>query len=277
MCTYGFVRPPFVLTLSPAQGNHVFLGPSNSSSFEDTGTPFNVTYGSGAVTGNIISDNINIAGLALDGHKFGVALEESDNFTNGTFADGLMGLAKSSLSQQRVPTPVEALAEKNLIKEAITSYKISRVTDGVNDGEITFGGLDESKFDPKTLVTVKNVNKLGFWEAPFTASVDGTDLGLGARTAILDTGTTLVLVPESDAATLHGQIPGSIDNGDGSFTIPCKNQAVVSLTFGGQAFDINPSDLLFQPLDGKNLTGDCVSGITSTDLRLGNGVKQPWL
>ena len=188
-----------------------------------------------------------------------------------------MGLAKSSLSQQRVPTPVEALAEKNLIKEAITSYKISRVTDGVNDGEITFGGLDESKFDPKTLVTVKNVNKLGFWEAPFTASVDGTDLGLGARTAILDTGTTLVLVPESDAATLHGQIPGSIDNGDGFFTIPCKNQAVVSLTFGGQAFDINPSDLLFQPLDGKNLTGDCVSAITSTDLRLGNGVKQPWL
>lgn len=32
----------------------------------DSGKQFQVTYGSGAVAGNIISDNVNIAGLALD-------------------------------------------------------------------------------------------------------------------------------------------------------------------------------------------------------------------
>jgi hypothetical protein len=48
-------------------------------------------------------------------------------------------LGHQSLSEQQTPTPIEALAAKGLIKEAITSFKISRVADKKNDGEITFG------------------------------------------------------------------------------------------------------------------------------------------
>jgi len=55
-------------------GNHVFLGKTSSSTFKDSGKPFQVTYGSGHVEGNIIADNVNIAGLALNAHSFGVAL-----------------------------------------------------------------------------------------------------------------------------------------------------------------------------------------------------------
>lgn len=174
-----------------------------------------------------------------------------------------MGLAKSTLSNQGVSTPVESLAEHGLIKEAITSYKISRVSDGLNDGEITFGGLDQSKFDPQTLVTFNNINKDGFWEADFTVSVNDADLGLQGRSAILDTGTTLILAPGDDAQTLHSKIPGAKSDGQGGFVIPCTNTAVVSLTFGGQKFDINPIDLLFAPVDMNDLQGDCLSGISS--------------
>ena len=63
-----------------------------------------------------------------------------------------------------MPTPVEALASAGLIDEAITSYKISRLADDKNDGEITFGGLDDTKFDPSTLVTFDNAATNGFWE-----------------------------------------------------------------------------------------------------------------
>ena len=35
-----------------------------------------------------------------------------------------------------------------------------------NDGELTFGGLDTSKFDQKTLTTIQNINLGGFWEVP---------------------------------------------------------------------------------------------------------------
>lgn len=117
--------------------------------------------------------------------------------------------ALQTLSQQQTLTPVEALAKAGLVTDAIVSYKISRLADNKNDGEITFGyacfyydhgikthfffflsGLDATKFDPQTLTTVPNVNKQGFWEANMDAvTINGNDTGLRGRTAILDTGT----------------------------------------------------------------------------------------
>jgi hypothetical protein len=93
-------------------GNHTFLGQQSSSSFVDTQKPFQVTYGSGAVAGTIVTDNINVAGLALDNHTFGTAQQETQQFTGVLFLvydikvlyliccsqagfDGLMGLAQS--------------------------------------------------------------------------------------------------------------------------------------------------------------------------------------
>ncbi|KAL4252337.1 peptidase A1 family protein [Abortiporus biennis] len=256
-------------------GNHVFLGTQSSSSFVDTKKQFQVTYGSGQVAGTIVNDNLNVAGLELDGHVFGVADEESVDFSsNQTPFDGLMGLAQSSLSEQKTATPVEALASNGLIKDAITSYKISRVADGKNDGEITFGGLDSTKFDANALVTFANVNTQGFWEGSMTAvTVNGQDLGLQGRTAILDTGTTLIIAPPADAAAVHQAIPGSQSDGQGGFTIPCTTTATVALTFGGQSFDINTQDLLFAPVNANDLTGDCVSGISAGQI---GGAKE-WL
>ncbi|KAH8100901.1 acid protease [Cristinia sonorae] len=245
-------------------GNHVFLGEGSSSSFADTGRNFQVTYGSGAVQGDIVTDDLDIAGLVLNAHTFGVATLESVEFSgDSTSFDGLMGLAQSSLSNQGVLTPVEALAQAGLIKDAVTSYKISRLSDGKNDGEISFGGLDPNKFDPATLVTFPNVNKNGFWEGAFTVSVDGVDLGLAGRSAILDTGTTLIIAPPEDAIAIHSAIPGAKTDGQGSFTIPCTTSASVALTFGGRSFDIKAEDLLFTPVDPRDLDGDCISGISS--------------
>ncbi|KAI0091355.1 aspartic peptidase domain-containing protein [Irpex rosettiformis] len=246
-------------------GNHVFLGSQSSSSFVDTNKAFQVTYGSGAVAGDIITDNINVAGLALNKHTFGVATQESDQFANNqTQFDGLMGLAQSTLSEQKTLTPVESLAQQGLIQDAITSYKISRLQDQKNDGEITFGGLDATKFDAQSLVTFANVNTQGFWEGNLAAvTVDGQDAGLQGRTAILDTGTTLIIAPPSDAAAVHSLISGAKSDGQGGFTIPCTTTASVALTFGGQSFAIDTRDLLFSPVDPNNLTGDCISGISS--------------
>lgn len=48
------------------------------------------------MSGDIITDNIAIAGLALNNHTFGVANVESVDFSSdSTPFDGLMGLAQS--------------------------------------------------------------------------------------------------------------------------------------------------------------------------------------
>lgn len=220
------------------------------------------------MAGTVIADNVVVAGLQLPNHTFGVADQESVDFSSSnTHFDGIMGVARSTISEQRTLTPVESLAKAGLIQEAITSFKLSRLADQKNDGEVTLGGLDTSKFDQNTLVTINNVNAEGFWEGAVDAvSVNGTDLGLTGRTAILDTGTTLLLVPQADAQVIHQAIPGAVDRGNGTFTLPCTSTASLALTFGGQSFAIDTRDLTFAPVDRNNGTGDCISGISGTRL-----------
>jgi len=246
-------------------GNHQFLGTKTSSSFVDSAKPFQVTYGTGQVKGTIVKDDINLGGLALKGHVFGVADEESVEFSSNTTPfDGLMGLAQSTLSEQKTLTPVEALAAAKVIPDSVVSYKISRLADNKNDGEITFGGLDPTKFDSAAIVTVPNLSKTGFWEAALdAATVDGVDSGLTGRTAILDTGTTLMVLPAADASAIHKGIKGAKSDGQGGFTVPCDTKSSVALTFGGQVFTIDPRDIAITPVDPADPTGDCISGIAS--------------
>ena len=104
-------------------------------------------------------------------------------------------------------------------------------------------------------------------------SVDGTDTGLQGRTAILDTGTTLIVAPAADAKAVHDAIPGSQSDGQGGFTVPCTTTSSVALTFGGTSFTIDPRDIAVQPVDPTNPNGDCVSGISAGDI----GGPNEWL
>ena len=58
----------------------------------------------------------------------------------------------------------------------------------------------------------------------------------------------------------------------GMFSIPCTTDTAVTLTFGQAAFQIDPRDMLFQPMT-NDLTGQCISSLSA-----GNIVDdQTWL
>lgn len=61
---------------------------------------------------------------------------------------------------------------------------------------------------------------------------------------------------------MHATIPGSkFDNTTTSYTIPCTTTTILAFTIGGQDFQIDPRDLSFLPVNERNLTGACTSGI----------------
>ncbi|KAI8445148.1 aspartic peptidase A1 [Phakopsora pachyrhizi] len=252
--------------------NHPSLS-ANSSSMKSSNQPFKVTYGTGSVSGVLVQENVEIAGLTLQGHTFGGATLESNEFAAADVPfDGLMGTAKSSLSNQKVLTPIETLAETKTISGAFMGYSLGRAADATNIGQVTLGGVDQTKFDG-SLTLFQNVNKAGFWEGDMTqASVDGKAVVTG-KTAILDTGTSLMVLPLADATAIHAAIPGSKTDGQGGFTVPCTTQVSVSLNMGGKDFQIKPSDLTFQPISANKLDGDCISGITAGNI----GGKNQWL
>ena len=72
------------------------MGGISSTTFEDSQRPFQITYGTGAVVGTIVRDNLKLAGLSLEGHIFGVAHNESKEFAGNDVAfDGILGTAQS--------------------------------------------------------------------------------------------------------------------------------------------------------------------------------------
>jgi hypothetical protein len=164
------------------------------------------------------------------------------------------------------------LASNGLISSAISSFKISRLADQLNDGQVTFGGLDSTKFVANTLVTIPNVSKVGFWEGAIDAiTVNGQDTSMTGRTAILDTGTTLIIAPPSDTLAVMTMLGGKCDTQQ--CTIPCTSNASVALSFGNASFSIDSRDMALLPVDVNNPTGDCTAGIQAGTI----GTNTEWL
>lgn len=243
---------------------HLLLGPDSSSTFHDTNQTFHINYGSGNITGHVVTDNLSFAGMNVTNHTFGVATIESPDFTSqSTLFDGILGLATPSIAAVKGPTLVQALANDGLIKDPIVSFYLDRSSNASNYGQITFGAMDPSKYQNGTATTFANPVS-GYWGA-LVESVSATNkiLKLSKRTAVLDTGTSLFVVPKADAKVLHAAIPGAkYDSNSTSWTIPCTTKTVLSLAIGGKNFTINPHDLTFLPVDPNDLTGTCVSAIS---------------
>ena len=261
--------------VTPFQGNHTSLGPRSSKSFiPDHQTAF---YIPDIVVGDYGQDNVTIAGLVLDTYKLGVASDDSSQLSKAPF-DGIMGLGlqvSSShcvcisttytspvqpLSKDNISTPVQALATNNLIQHAIASFKTPRLADQLDDGEVTFGGLDATKFDPKTLVTIPNVNQRGLWEGTMDAiTINDIVTSLVKPTALFDTSIPLILTPPQHAQYVMERLGGTCNMTQ--CTIPCTTQASLALSFGNASFAIDPRDLAILPINPTDPTGNCTAGI----------------
>lgn len=252
---------------SQACQGHTAFNTAQSSSFQSTNTPFSISYGTGSVSGIGATDDVSIAGVKATGVTFGLTTTESQDFANSPF-DGILGMAFDQLNTQGAITPFSQMVQQNVVKQAIFGFVLGRQKDN-SPSQLTIGGVDTSKFTGQ-LSFNKLVNNVGFWEIALQdASVNGKSLGFTQKTAIIDTGTTLMIVPPNDAATIHNQIPGAVQQ-QGNFFVPCDTSAMVALNFGGNSFNISPKDLARDPIGQQNL---CVSGISAGVI----GGQNQWL
>ncbi|KAJ7131940.1 acid protease [Mycena filopes] len=246
-------------------GNHTTLSKDSSTTFINSHTPWSIVYGAGFANGEVVQDTLVLANMVLNNYTFGIA-HAIDEGTSEQPVDGLMGLGRAGLTKQRIPnqdlgppTPVRALVNGRYIKAAITSYRLPRSSDDMDNGEITFGGLDPTKFDPTTLVTMKGRDDGVFLVPVDGVSVNGDDVGVESTLAVMDTGTTPLVVPQNVSDSIHTRIPGHELQPSGKYNIPCNTTATVALKFGGRDFPINVKDLV-RVVDGQT-AGQCLSGI----------------
>ncbi|KAI8583130.1 hypothetical protein K450DRAFT_224356 [Umbelopsis ramanniana AG] len=205
--------------------------PTKSSTYKKDGRPWKISYGDGSTSSGVLgTDTLYLGDLAIKNQTIELAKTISDSFSSGPI-DGLLGLAFDTITTvQGVKTPTDNLVSQNLINQPIFGVFLGKEKNG--------GGVDNSQ---------------GFWGITVDDLAAGST-STGSFSGILDTGTTLLLLPQQQADQIAQQF-NATNNGDGTYTLPDDTSNLSDLTFtiNGATFTVPSSDLVFEQYQGKNI------------------------
>ncbi|KAF8737261.1 Eukaryotic aspartyl protease, partial [Rhizoctonia solani] len=174
------------------------------------GHTWEVRYGDGSsASGVVYMDTIVIGDITVENQAVEVARELSDDFLQAG-CDGLVGLGQK--------TPMENMVEQGVIKDPIFTVKLDKRD---SRGFYTFGFIDETVHCSKFYW--QDVDKEnGWWEVPSAYIKIGDQIYNRGQenTAIIDTGTTLVLLDDETVERLYSKIEGAAyDEDQGTYLV----------------------------------------------------------
>ncbi|KAG0380101.1 hypothetical protein BGX24_010131 [Mortierella sp. AD032] len=205
-----------------------------------TPTPFQTKYVSGdRVEGQYMTEQYSIGDLNFEAIAGLVSVNQA---TLPPSVDGIMGLwsAKAELEQISGDIPILKILsrKKYLSKNQIGIFlqandPASRDSNRANapGGEISFGGANAARY--KEPITYINCVGRTPWMLSVTAmSVGGKPILTGGAQATIDTGTSLMVVPQLVADAIHAAIPGSFKSTEYGWFVPCDGTIPITITFG---------------------------------------------
>ncbi|KAK4167346.1 aspartic peptidase domain-containing protein [Cladorrhinum sp. PSN259] len=224
---------------------HNMFDASGSKTWQTSNADFSISYGTGSLTGVVGNDTAIFAGRTFD-LQFGVANHTAEDFKHFAF-DGILGLA---MSNSVTGTFMLSLKQKKVFENNMFGISLNRDSDGVNDGQVTFGGVDKAKYTGE--ITYTNVpeaeKKRGEWTIPMDgAGANGKSANIAGRIAAIDTGTSMIFAPPEDTEAIFKNIPGSVTNsskGYREYVVPCDTKMPIELTFSGVTYEISSKDWL---------------------------------
>ncbi|KAL8674248.1 MAG: hypothetical protein Q9168_001315 [Polycauliona sp. 1 TL-2023] len=224
---------------------HNTFGKEYSASLEVSQDEFNLTYGTGSVSGVTATDTVRLAGFSVS-LPFGLAHTVSEDFESYPI-DGILGLGPPMGKTTDYPTFMETIQKTNALPSKMFGVNLQRSSDGATDGELSFGAPDSTKYEGDLSYTAV-IQDTPMWEIPIDEiQVDGNLCALSSKTAIIDTGTSFMLLPPADAKELHRLIPSAQKDGE-AFNIPCSSKTPIQLKFSDVLYNISPADYVGSPL-----------------------------
>jgi len=159
-----------------------------------------VKYGTGNVVGYFSKDMICITqedASCIDEYRLLSVFQT--NSLSGLRADGILGLSPST---QKAGTSlfVDELAEKGTIDKKMFSFYVSK---GQSNSRVIFGGYDMKYAKPNSTVTWNDLINDHYWSVSLVrVRLGEKEVPISTSTAIVDTGTSYLLVPSTDFAYL---------------------------------------------------------------------------
>lgn len=237
---------------------HTKYDSSSSSTYVKNGSHFEIKYGSGSLSGFVSNDVMSIGDLQIKKQDFAEATEEPGlAFAFGKF-DGILGLGYDSISVNGIVPPFYNMVKQKLLDEPVFAFYLGSSEEG---SVATFGGLDKSHYTGK--IEYIPLRRKAYWEVDINSIAFGDEVAdLDNTGAILDTGTSLNVLPSSLADMLNKEI-GAKKSWNGQYTIECdKKKSLPDIVFNlaGSNYSLPASDYILE------LQGSCISTFQGMDI-----------
>jgi len=230
------------------------------------GTTFSIQYGSGAVSGFLSQDTVNIGGLNVVGQVFGEATKEPGlSWIVGKF-DGLLGFGYKSISVDEVTPVWYNILSQGLVTEPSFSFWLSQNANDQIGGELTLGGADSSRYIGNFSYTpVTNETYWEFHVDDFQVAGESMDFCTdGVCTAIADSGTSLIVGPSDKINALNKKLGAITIGGEAIFICTEIGKLPnVTVVISGNNFVLTPKDYVIQ-VTSEGQT-ECLSGFAGVD------------
>jgi cathepsin D len=237
-----------------------------STSYVANGTAFNITYGSGGVSGQLSVDNLEVSGLQISKQTFAEILKESGlSFIAGKF-DGILGLGYPQISVLGIPPVFDQMVAQNAVEAPVFAFYLTRDEDHPTGSEVVFGGVDDKHYTGN--ISYIPVSKKGYWQFNMDkVSVGGQATGCTSGCqAIADTGTSLLAGPSDEIKKINLAI-GAAPFINGEYMVNCDNLPTmpdVTFSISGKDFTLRPDEYVLK-MSQAGLP-ICLSGFIGLDV-----------
>jgi len=240
---------------------------SASSTYVENGEPFAIQYGTGSLKGFLSEDTVGVGSFSIVNQVFAEATQEPGiTFVAAAF-DGILGLAFESISVNHVTPVFYNMMDQGLVEEEVFSFWMSQTPDTIPGGELTFGGVDTSRYTGE--VTWVPLTAQTYWQIhmdDFRVNDNSTGWCPSPCKAIADTGTSLITGPSAYMNALNKELGAFVFRGEGIFP-NCDiltTGPTITIVLAGRNFDLKPSDYILQVSNEGTTT--CVSGFYGLDI-----------
>lgn len=250
-------------TYKPFVDGQTLYNPDKSSTSKLLeGEAWSVKYGDGAgASGVVYKDKVALGETSFDEQAVQSAVQVSYAIAQDSFSSGILGMAFSEANTVR-PTKQKTFLDniQDDLKEPLFTVNLQKG----KPGNYNFGYIDESEHNTD-ISYIPIEEGTPFWKVPMSGYQVGSNRPFTQYpwSGVVDTGTTLLLVPDAIIKDYYATIPGAkFDPYLGMMVFPCKVVAP-DFTFG---FDGYRGTIPGHYVNyGQATQTDCYGGIQSSE------------
>ncbi|KAL4889596.1 aspartic peptidase domain-containing protein [Aspergillus ambiguus] len=242
------------------QSGHSIYKPAGNSTKMD-GYSWKISYGDGSgASGDVYKDTVSVGSITAHNQAVEAAKQISQQFVQDRNNDGLLGLAFSSINTVQ---PKSQTTFFDTVKSELDSPLFAVSLKYHAPGSYDFGFVDKTKYTGS--LSYADVDSSdGFWK--FTAdgyAVADGEANSSPITAIADTGTTLMMLPNDVVQDYYKQVSSATNNQQaGGWVFPCSTELPsFTVTIGDYKAVIPGKHINFAPITDGSST--CFGGIQS--------------